>query len=536
MRLVLDLRLETVHSDVGEIEGEVRLRPHDLAAHARRPASLTRLLWGRRWQVARVLRDEVPLDGVQAGAVLLLAATHAQAFEVVTPRGITTHGHVSFVTAASARFAVAMPGELLRTTLLLARVLRVAQRDVALPLGGGKGNGALYLHRPLSAMGSSTGGAAVHTAGVIEGLNQNGVDVEVLGPQPPAGVDTAAFRPVPVRRRYHLVQWLTIGDYSRELSAAVPRREPAFVYERSIAGSYAGLEAARRRRVPLVLEFNGSEVWIAEHWGGRRLAFSSLAAALERRNLRSASLVVVLSRTLEREVLALGVPPHRILVNPVGTDVDGMAALRERDPAVWRRETGQPEAPTVGFIGTFGPWHGVDLLPDMIERTALQRPNVRWLLVGGGSLWAGVAAEIERRDLAGRVTLTGTVPRDRALRLLAGTDVCVSPHVDNSDGSPFFGSPTKLFEYMGLGKAIVASRLEPLADVIEHGRNGLLHPPGDAAAAAGAVIELLDQPARRAEMEGEALRDALNRFTWRAHVGRTLDALARAEASQPPLQ
>jgi glycosyltransferase involved in cell wall biosynthesis len=79
------------------------------------------------------------------------------------------------------------------------------------------------------------------------------------------------------------------------------------------------------------------------------------------------------------------------------------------------------------------------------------------------------------------------------------------PNVPNADDSRFFGSPTKLFEYMGLAKAIVASDLEQLGEVIADGETGLLCPPGDARAAADAVVRLLDDAGLRARL-GEAAR------------------------------
>jgi glycosyltransferase involved in cell wall biosynthesis len=98
--------------------------------------------------------------------------------------------------------------------------------------------------------------------------------------------------------------------------------------------------------------------------------------------------------------------------------------------------------------------------------------------------------------------------------------------VPNPDGSPFFGSPTKLFEYMGLGKAIVASDLEQIGEVIEHEQTGLLHRPGDAAAAGAAILRLLDDPELRARLGDAALAEARARYSWRAHTRRILDALA----------
>ena len=180
-----------------------------------------------------------------------------------------------------------------------------------------------------------------------------------------------------------------------------------------------------------------------------------------------------------------------------------------------------PQAPTVGFIGTFGPWHGVKLLPALVEAV----PEARWILVGGGGLMADVRDEIESRGAMDRVLMTGVAKHERALELLAICDICVSPHVPNPDGTPFFGSPTKLFEYMGLGKPIVASDLDQIGEVIEHERSGLLCPPGDVGAAAAAIHRLLADDALARRLGAEALERASIDYSWAAHVRRILDAL-----------
>jgi len=160
----------------------------------------------------------------------------------------------------------------------------------------------------------------------------------------------------------------------------------------------------------------------------------------------------------------------------------------------------------------------------MMTAVAEKRPDARWIVVGDGALFDEVRAEIGRRDLLGRVELTGVVPHERAVELLAGCDVCVSPHVPNPDGTRFFGSPTKLFEYMGLARAIVASDLEQIGEVIEHERTGLLCPPGDAEPAAQAVLRLLGDAALRDRLGAAALAEAEARYSWDAHAQRILDA------------
>jgi glycosyltransferase involved in cell wall biosynthesis len=105
-------------------------------------------------------------------------------------------------------------------------------------------------------------------------------------------------------------------------------------------------------------------------------------------------------------------------------------------------------------------------------------------------------------------------------------DILAAPHVPNADGTRFFGSPTKLFEYMAMGRAIVASRLEQIGEVLEDGRTAVLVPPADEAALARAIVELAGDPGRRAGLGAAARRRALEKHTWQAHVGGILDALA----------
>ena len=71
--------------------------------------------------------------------------------------------------------------------------------------------------------------------------------------------------------------------------------------------------------MPLVLEFNGSEVWAQRHWG-ERLRFESVAMAVERASLRHADLIVVVSQPLVEQAVALGAERERVLFYPNGID------------------------------------------------------------------------------------------------------------------------------------------------------------------------------------------------------------------------
>lgn len=533
-RLTVDLRLNGASAAP---DGEQALTLRELVALVGTPAKLIHRLRDSELNELFVLRDDRPLSGVQAGALAIATLGHARRVTVSSPTRTVASDRRAARLRSMTALAGALPTELVRSVRWHARARRLAATPFVLPARPPAEIGRItYLRAEPSLrwFGAQVGGAATHTAGVVNGLARAGIEVNVFASEAPSDLRGVRCHAVPPQHLVQLVYWLTLAGYAKELVDAACHTPADLVYQRYALGSCAGLELAQRLGVPFVLEFNGSGPWTERHWGSGRVQLAKTLAAIERRNLLDASLIVVVSRALETELVDQGIDPSRILVNPNGVDVEELAAARADPPERWRARTGLPEAPTVGFVGTFGLWHGVKLLPEMIERVARRRDDARWVLIGDGLLHGEVAAEIERRGLSDRVLLTGVVEHSRTVELLASCDVCVSPHVPNPDGTPFFGSPTKLFEYMGLARAIVASELDQIGEVLDDGRTALLTDPGDAAMAADAVVRLLDDEPLRARLGQAALEAATREHSWDAHVGRLLQALRDAPERAPP--
>jgi glycosyltransferase involved in cell wall biosynthesis len=150
---------------------------------------------------------------------------------------------------------------------------------------------------------------------------------------------------------------------------------------------------------------------------------------------------------------------------------------------------------------------------------------VRLLMIGSGPGLAASTRIISDAGLDAHAHFTGLVAQEDAARYLAACDILASPHVPNPDGSPFFGSPTKLFEYMAMGKAIVASNLDQIGEVLRHGETAWMVPPGDADALSRGLARLVDDRNLRISLGEAARRDVLAHHTWRAHVRKILDAL-----------
>jgi glycosyltransferase involved in cell wall biosynthesis len=186
------------------------------------------------------------------------------------------------------------------------------------------------------------------------------------------------------------------------------------------------------------------------------------------------------------------------------------------------RSSASDATAVVGWVGSFTSWHGADILVRALTRLPTW---VRAVLIGDGA--ERLACESLARDLgvAPRVEFTGTLAHTEAVQRLAECDLLASPHVP-MPGQPFFGSPTKIFEYMAIGRPIVASALEQIAEILEDRRTAVLVAPGDPESLARG-IELVAKMPDRGEHLGRAARlEAERRHTWDARVRVLLDRLS----------
>jgi glycosyltransferase involved in cell wall biosynthesis len=90
----------------------------------------------------------------------------------------------------------------------------------------------------------------------------------------------------------------------------------------------------------------------------------------------------------------------------------------------------------------------------------------------------------------------------------------------------FYWSPLKVFEYMAVGLPVVAPALPRLTQLVEHGREGLLYDPDEAAALDRTLVALAD-PAVRRQMGGASRNRVVRDFSWAAHCAALDDRLQR---------
>ena len=389
----------------------------------------------------------------------------------------------------------------------------------------------LYLRTDL-AYGIRSGGSVGHIAGVINHFRRfTGPPIFMTTDRIPTvdeSVETHVLRPLGRFRDFRELPSLDFNlRLDERVAALLGSRRPAFVYQRYSLNNYTGVKIARRFKVPFVLEYNGSETWIARNWG-HPLKYERLSARIEALNLTAADLVVVVSKAMKDELVGQGLDSTKILVNPNGVDPDRYGP--EVDGTAVRRRYGLVGKTVLGFIGTFGRWHGAEVLAqafgELLRAHPHHRNTVRLFMIGDGVMMPEVKRRLAESGAERATILTGLIPQEQGPEHLAACDILVSPHVPNPDGSPFFGSPTKLFEYMAMGKGIVASDLDQIGEVLRHDATALLVQPGDVKSLCEGMIVLIEDKPRRQRLGANARTEVVSRFTWEAHTGRILEKLA----------
>jgi len=407
------------------------------------------------------------------------------------------------------------------------QLLKMGRTSGPLSIRDARDRSIAYLY-PFPLNRSSAGGAMSHVRGVLAGLAENHVRYEIFSGRP-LPCDVFPLQAVALGRQPSLLWEARMLVYNFRFSAQVRKQlkgKPVrALYQRHGRIAFAGALLSRWMHVPLVLEYNGSEVWMSKHWDPGR--FGRLIALCEDVALRNASLIVVVAEASRQELVDRGIPDSTIFVNPNGVDPEFFRPGCAR-PEIRRQLGIADDRVLVTFVGSFGPWHGVEILGNAIKTLlaggALEEKPC-FLLIGEGSLLAKIQGALAQNVACGEVILTGTVARERVRDYLDASDIVVSPHVSMPDGKPFFGSPTKLFEYMAMTKAIVASNLDQLAQVLTHGESAWLVEPDSAAELAAAIRLLAANPGLRTRLGRNARAAVLARHTWRQNVGRLLRRL-----------
>jgi glycosyltransferase involved in cell wall biosynthesis len=254
------------------------------------------------------------------------------------------------------------------------------------------------------------------------------------------------------------------------------------------------------------------EVYVAQ--GGRRGGLvHRILLWCERRTYRTADVVIATNETYRRFALERGgVDPERVFVVRSSPDPARIHRVDE-DPSLR-----DGRAQLVAYLGTMGSQDGVELFVEAAQRIVAERPDqVRFIAMGGGPQLDPLREQIREKGLDADVLFTGRVPDEYVRRVLSTTDVAISPDPANDFNE--FCTMNKTLEYMAVGVPVVAFDLEE--NRVSAGDAAAYARPNESSHLAELVMELLDQPERRARMGEVGMDRIAGDLSW-AHSARTL--------------
>lgn len=402
----------------------------------------------------------------------------------------------------------------------------------------------LYVRADIHNKPLIAGGSITHTLGVIKGFTQLGYSVSAASTVLHEQLQKLSVTRIAKLEHPRLFKLLGTQlncilsniFFTQSIINLIRQEQPAVLYQRYSVLNCSGVLASVVEKIPLILEFNGSEVWVAKHWTKKKLSrhlFLWAIKLIEQYNLKKARYIVVVSQVLADQLIAHKIDPKKIIVCPNGVDTEEYnpkKLINERNKV--RAQLNVQNKFVLGFIGTFSAWHGINVLQQIIPEIVTKNMNIHFLLIGDGPLLKSLKENLFNNNVSPQhVTFTGALPQGDAKQYLAACDAFLSPTQPNPDGSLFFGSPTKLFEYLSLGKPVIASDIAQIAEIIDS-TNGFLVQPTNAQQFSQTIVKCAMLPPEEQRILGNnARKKAEQQYQW-IHQVKKIDAFMKGRTNE----
>ncbi|NQT27208.1 glycosyltransferase family 4 protein [candidate division KSB1 bacterium] len=289
------------------------------------------------------------------------------------------------------------------------------------------------------------------------------------------------------------------------------REKPDLVISRLEIHLFSSLLLCRLKKIPLIIEADAPNRYELHNFCPEFYQIKWLAKWIENLNLNQAEHSICVSNVARSYFTQEGVNPEKLSVITNGADVDQFHPNINGDSVV--KKYGLEDRIVIGFIGSFHVWHGIDNLLQLIRQTLKQYPNAMFLLVGqGGPMRHGLEEYIQREDLQDRVILTGYVKYEEMSIHIAAMDIVLALYPNLP---LFYYSPVKVFEYMAAGKAVVATQIGQIAELVRDKENGLLCHPDDFDGMVQNLNTFIENPDLRKQLGQRAYETIQQYHSWK---------------------
>jgi len=375
---------------------------------------------------------------------------------------------------------------------------------------------------------------SVHIDRLVSALRARGHEVRIVGPgsqTAEAGGRHGGLEKLADRLRallppaaFELLELAYNIPAYRRLKREARDFRPDVLYERNNLFLLTGLRLKRKLGLPMLLEINAPLAEERARFG--KLALKGVARRAERALWRGADVVLPVTQVLGAMVANVR-GTDGIHVIPNGADLDDIPLEGE----TIRTRYGLDGKVVLGFVGFVRPWHGLEWAIRALPRLA---SDVHLLVVGDGPAQESLEEEAAGLGVKARVHFVGRIPHHEISAFVQSFDVALQTKAVG------YASPLKMFEYMALGRAIIAPDQPNLREILKHDVDALLFDPGDEASFFSALQRLSADAPLRARLGAAARRSVEETpFTW-AENARRVEELAlrllseRGKDAAPP--
>ena len=334
----------------------------------------------------------------------------------------------------------------------------------------------------------------------------------------------------PLVREFRLMQSL-----EQRVATAIREWKPDVVHAHSpMLVGLPALYAARRAGLPLVYEVR--DLWENASVDRGKFKENSLpyraAAGAETVLFKRAEGTVTICESLRNAISPRVRDQGALHVVANGVDSDKFTP-REAPASAWKR-WGLEGKRVIGYVGTFQPYEGLELLIEAIGEIQKKVPEARLVITGAGGQEEQLKAFTQERSLGHLVTFTGRVPHSEVFDIYAMASLMVYPRIRTRTTE--LTTPLKPLEAMSMERPVVVSDVPAMGELVRHGETGLVFRAGDSKDLAEKCVSVLNNPTQLLELGRSARAWILKERYWPSLLSRYQSIYEQAIAARQAAQ
>ena len=296
-----------------------------------------------------------------------------------------------------------------------------------------------------------------------------------------------------------------------------------WVYERSAVLQSLGW-VFKRHGIPWILETNGPFFYEAK-MERKSMVLSRLARWLELKAYRKCDVLVCVSEALKEIVVQEGdICPEKVVTLPNGVDTTFF------DPELYGPGHISDNL-TIGYVGTLAAWQALDLLLEAVRDLRSEGMEISLVIVGDGPMRRALETQACHLGISDSVTFKGWTPWQDIPKSIANFDVGYSGQIQMQVGK-MYHSPLKIYEYMAMGKPVIASAFEDAQRATRAGEVGFLYQPGNKDDLKRALADAYGSRKGLSEIGRRARREIVEHHSWTARVSTLISEVERVRGER----